>query len=122
MVKEKKEDIFWDEEQFIKQAYRVESALCYVPLWFLFPYFQGIEETPFLTFHRKQGIVTFVLFVILIILSFIIPYVGGLIRFLDCLFYFFIVIFWAYFAINSQEVKIPIIWNIVDILDNKAGE
>ncbi|MDD2515657.1 MAG: hypothetical protein PHF46_04740 [Candidatus Gracilibacteria bacterium] len=122
MEKEKKEDIFQNEEQFIKQAYRVESALCYIPLGFLFPYIQQIEETPFLAFHRKQGIVAFALFMITLILSFFIPFIGGFIRFLNFIFYFFIIIFGMYFAINSKEVKIPIIGNIVDILDKNTEE
>lgn len=106
-------------EQFIKQEYRVESAICYIPLGFLFVYFKGFEEDEFLTFHRKQSIVLFWMFFLILIFSFFIPFLWGFIRFLNFIFYIIFIVIWIKASINSKFHKILFVSKVMDLLENK---
>lgn len=99
-----------------KKNEKIMSAISYIPMLFLLPYFLVKDKSKTLSFHINQGIILSVLFVLGYFIVSLLPFVTG--RAID-IWKLIILIFTAIGVINvcnNKEKTLPIIGKLLTLV------
>ncbi len=115
--------IFLDDEEieWPSKEDRILAAICYIPLWFLVPFFMQ-KNSQFLSFHLKQWLVIFLLYFFITSFVFILlPFwIVFRIWWLFFLFYIWFIIFLWMNAYNWKYFEVWFITKIINFMKEKT--
>ncbi len=124
MEENKQNKIFLEEDEEIEwpnKEDRILASICYIPLWFLVPFFMQ-KESKFLSFHFKQWLVLFLLyfFITSCVFIFLPSWIMFRMWWLFFLCYIWFIIFLSMTAYNWKSFEIWFITKIINLMKEKT--
>jgi uncharacterized membrane protein len=95
---------------------KIMSAICYIPVLFLIPFFLVKDKSKTLNFHINQGIILSILFILGYFIMSLLPFITKSAVDIWKLIILIFTIIGIVNVCNNKEKKLPLIGNILNII------